>query len=429
MSDSADTTLRIRDEIYPWLLAAMAFVIPLYDKLVVYFIALLILYWLVSGDWKGRIQRLSWRINGKCLIVLTGFYLFHWVGLLYTQNFHYAWFDLGIKTGLVAFPLILGSVDIDRFRPGNFLIILMAFVAGCLLISLFLFGAAIAHFLQGGTFSVFLYTSLSGFHHASYLSMYLVMAVTILLIMIGEGFSTEIPVPGSILWGILLWFLIFILLLSSKAGILIMALIWVLYLAHVWFRNKNRRLGGTMLIVLVILFLMVWRVLPATVSRFSAAGQAVENRNHLSAQTTDGTAERMLIWKSSLKIISGNPWLGVGTGDVKDELLNYYKDKGISNALTLKLNAHNQYLQTAIALGLVGLILLLAALLVPAWIAMREKNLLLLFFLLISGTNFLFESMLERQAGVVFFGFFSSFLFFIGRRYYVEILFKKHLST
>jgi O-antigen ligase len=80
------------------------------------------------------------------------------------------------------------------------------------------------------------------------------------------------------------------------------------------------------------------------------------------------------------------------------------------NELEHKLNSHNQFLNTSVALGLTGLICLLLCLGLPVLLTLKNINLLLWGFCVLSGLNFLFESMLETQAGVMFFAFFSTIL-------------------
>ena len=67
------------------------------------------------------------------------------------------------------------------------------------------------------------------------------------------------------------------------------------------------------------------------------------------------------------------------------------------------MNSHNQFFTTALQLGIPGLIILLAAFL-SSWIKFfREKDILALLISFCFFSNFLIESMLERQAGVVLF--------------------------
>lgn len=102
------------------------------------------------------------------------------------------------------------------------------------------------------------------------------------------------------------------------------------------------------------------------------------------------------------------PW-GVGTGDVKDEITKYYLSKGSKIITTQYLNAHNQFAQTTIALGIPGLSVLLSFFAFGFITAYRKRDIIFLCFLLLMSIQMLFESMLEQQAGVIFITLFFTF--------------------
>ena len=66
------------------------------------------------------------------------------------------------------------------------------------------------------------------------------------------------------------------------------------------------------------------------------------------------------------------------------------------------LNAHDQFLQTAACLGIGGALLILGMVLVPLSARSPHRALAVL-FLLITAANWTVESMLEVQAGALFF--------------------------
>jgi len=120
----------------------------------------------------------------------------------------------------------------------------------------------------------------------------------------------------------------------------------------------------------------------------------------------ESNAERILIWKSDLATIQKNIPLGSGTGDIKDELIQTYLQYNYTDLAKKNLNAHNQFFQTAITLGLAGIIAIIACFTIPLYIGFRSKNIILLSFIIITIINFSVESMLEVQAGTIFFSFF-----------------------
>ena len=120
----------------------------------------------------------------------------------------------------------------------------------------------------------------------------------------------------------------------------------------------------------------------------------------------------MLIWSASNQVISENLLLGTGTGDAKDALLVEYANRGMTGALSHKLNAHNEYYQVFVSIGLIGFLLLLMCLFLPLYNGFTSSNWIYILFLLIIILNFVSESMLETQAGVLFYAFFNSLLCF-----------------
>jgi O-antigen ligase len=153
-------------------------------------------------------------------------------------------------------------------------------------------------------------------------------------------------------------------------------------------------------------------VFPASFNRFYAIKKSIEDNQIPDNLKTESSASRLLVWECSLEIIQENFFFGVGTGDVKTELIKKYNEKQIVQALADKLNPHSQFLQTFIAIGFPGFILLIFTLISPAVYAFKKGNLLFLLFTGIFLFHILVESMLERQAGVVFYALFSVLLFF-----------------
>lgn len=179
----------------------------------------------------------------------------------------------------------------------------------------------------------------------------------------------------------------------------------------IWRRRKMIYTTILFLTYILVIILGVMSI-PSSINRLTPAFDVVRSEQR-DINMEDGTVQRIEIWKSSLELFKSNVLLGVGTGDVKDELLNKYDEKGMTFAKSFRLNAHNQYLQTAVALGLVGLISLLIMFIIPIIYSVKNKNYLYLCFLILVGFSIIVESMFENQAGVLFFTFFNSILFLL----------------
>lgn len=117
-----------------------------------------------------------------------------------------------------------------------------------------------------------------------------------------------------------------------------------------------------------------------------------------------GNQKRLVMWTVTSELIGEHP-MGVGTGNVDEYLHAKLSAYGFDQLVADDLNPHNQYLQTMLEIGIVGLLLLLGLIGSCIYFAIKKRSFLLL--LLISGLafNMLFESMLQRQSGVVFYSF------------------------
>mgnify|MGYP000601294100 CR=1 FL=1 len=124
------------------------------------------------------------------------------------------------------------------------------------------------------------------------------------------------------------------------------------------------------------------------------------------------TGARLAIWGSGLELVKEKPIVGFGTGDVRRELIRVYERNNYTHLVEFKLNAHDQYLQIFISSGIIGLILMMMYLLYPATKSRFRTNSVYIGFLILVLINLLPESMLETQAGVVYYAFFNSLLFF-----------------
>jgi O-antigen ligase len=248
-------------------------------------------------------------------------------------------------------------------------------------------------------------------HHPGYLALFYTFAIVVVLHwLINKKHQNILKRTIAII--LIFHFELFIVLLSSKAGMIGLGLV---YLMNVFFimlsdRTKVKR-AIIYSAVLVVSLMVILSFFPASYGRFYSAKRSIEDNKVPDNLKTEGSVARLMVWKCSLEIIAENLPFGVGTGDVKTELNKKYHAKDLQQAIRENLNSHNQYLQTTIATGLPGLILLIACLVLPVIFGLGRKQYLLFIFSVLFAFHLLVESMLERQAGVVFFAFFYGLFF------------------
>ena len=119
------------------------------------------------------------------------------------------------------------------------------------------------------------------------------------------------------------------------------------------------------------------------------------------------------IYFCDLKLIKKHPFIGVGLGDVQDELNNCYNESiGADIYEWHSYNSHNQYAFFWISSGVLGLLSILSLLVLCFYKAFNNKNYLLFFVTCIISLVFFTENLLERSDGLFFSCFFMSILYF-----------------
>ena len=381
----------------------VAFTLP-FGRLTALFIALMLLNWLIEGDFKNKFTAV---ISNKFAPLFIAFFAMHLIGLAYTQNMSVGLFDIQVKLSLLFFPIILFSRPFDSEKTKNIFFVL---ITGIIISSLILLSIATYTYFTTGLIRFF-YQEFSLLVHPSYISMYINLCIAWLLLEIMKKEFIKTRLSSFIAIVITVFLSVINALLSSKMGLITMVLIFVVFLIYYIIRKKRYAFGLIGMLVLVTAIYSAMKLFPEMAGRINRSIEAISNPP-TDQSDSESTAVRFFIWKAANQVISENFILGVGTGDAKDALLKEYKNRGMTGAIEHKLNSHNEYYQVFISIGLIGFILLLISLFFPLFKAMSSSNVIYVLFLLIIVLNFIPESMLETQAGVMFYAFFNSLLCF-----------------
>ena len=90
-----------------WMMLLLAFFLPLSKAAVPLIIVLMVLNWIVEGRFTDKITRL--KSNKLYVGLFVSFYLIHQIGMLYSSNTDFGFFDLEIKMSVFVFPILFGS--------------------------------------------------------------------------------------------------------------------------------------------------------------------------------------------------------------------------------------------------------------------------------------------------------------------------------
>ena len=111
------------------------------------------------------------------------------------------------------------------------------------------------------------------------------------------------------------------------------------------------------------------------------------------------------MWKISYDLIKENLF-GYGVGDAMHMTNSKLKKYGYNEMVKHDYNPHNQYLQIGLELGILPLFIFIFGCFFLVVKALKSNNHFLLFIVLNLMFNCCFESMLQRQSGIVFYTFF-----------------------
>lgn len=111
---------------------------------------------------------------------------------------------------------------------------------------------------------------------------------------------------------------------------------------------------------------------------------------------------RFYYWKKSIEIIKQHPLLGVGTGDVQQELNKLFEQETVLTSEWYK-HPHNQFISIAVAMGVPALLVFIWSLIYPVVQLRKTLHAVYWPFLVISVMSFFTEDTLESLAGISFF--------------------------
>lgn len=267
------------------------------------------------------------------------------------------------------------------------------FLAGALttLCASFLYGLFRMFFSEENINTIYItynfITDLFGVHHI-YLSIFYALAIIFCL----DFYFYETKKRAKKIYLLLsAIFFMAIILLSSRTAII---LTFVLIIIRVYLAGKYKiKELGIVLASITLLAIILTFSIPTLKER------ALSMNGNVSSYS--GASFRFKVWENVLLLSSESPIYGFGIDKSQKSLIKQYHRVNFRRAYLNNLNAHNQYLQTLIDSGVIGLALLVLMLISPIIYFKKYKNILL--FTILVSVAIISESFLIRQNGIVFY--------------------------
>ncbi|PKV48795.1 O-antigen ligase [Aquimarina sp. MAR_2010_214] len=337
----------------------------------------------------------------KSLLLFPLYFIVMSLGLIYTDNL-ISGFDLVQRSlSLLLFPLIFLFVKEDATtvkRLFDFLLVGLV-VSFCINvfkaaenlvwhvvdekenIEIFFFLEGVArewhHFFVGPLFSRSVNTN--------YISIYILLVLSYYL---------KNKLQSRLQLAIVLILFSYLFLLASVAAYLILFIMSILLISDI--ADKQDKYTMTIIFLMGMLLFLNNPRISDFYSRMKDFNSTGEYYDIITSEKS-----KLLAWDASIELIKDAPIFGYGVGDANDVLIEKYKELNYTLNYTNKYNAHNQFLQTYLQSGIIGFGVLVSIFVLLAIRMKRSRNEFSVFLILF--ISLLFESMLVRFNGIVFF--------------------------
>lgn len=361
------------------------------------------------------------------------------LGMIHTEDQLWGWRDLWQKLPLLVIPMALFRTS--RLPARSIRGLFWLFVASCSLACLVMFGLAIRNSLAEGLNGTLLreclfgdcpqpdrWEQVSGWfsyvrlsdtiaQHPHFLSLILQVSFVALIWLWVDGLNRGRQLSR---WGLSLLaglHLLSMALLASRMQQIIFLLLLVAVGGYLLKKEITWRQFLPPALVVMLLFGGGQLLLPANRDRVlqvvgmlqpdasmsgrgKAQAEATEAAPPAGQASPNAMAIRLNIWRSAYRLAMAHPWIGVGTGDFREELTRQFSKDDNLYAYRRGMDPHNQFFATWIAIGLPGLLLLLGWFGANAWTALRRGHFPWLLWTVMFALSCLTETMLGRQIGV-----------------------------
>lgn len=352
---------------------------------------------------KSYSLKLNLNFNRHNLLILM-LYLLYVIGVFYSSDIKEAFFDLEVKLPIIIFPILFLFLPQNFLSKRKFWFYATAIISGLIINIFFCFISGIIRSINDSLPLIpeISYTKLTISSHPSYASLFSSIALILVYRMPSKELFKISKKTNHIIKAISFFIItVFLLMLKSRSGFIAMTIVSIWIIFDIFIIEKRKIVSLITLFLISILYITIFNLNQFS-GRYYNAIDKMSDKTTTNQPNENSMSQRKFIYSNSLNIILEKPFFGYGTGDVKQTLNKLY-NKEQTNFKSY-LNAHDQFLQTSIALGLIGLILLMLVFILPIINMFNQKEYFLVTIFLIIVAGFLFESMLEREMGTYFFG-------------------------
>ena len=381
--------------LFKWALMAAVFTAVVFP----FFFVVPIILWtglIIWGVSRGEVK-FEWKLISSFFI---GLYLLYLVGIVNTEFQEIGLKYLEYKMGLVLLPALFCFQPKERIEWSA---VVKSFIAAIGVAGIL----GLINLLKIGDLSISgVAKNFSYIHHPTYFSMFCLLAMEL----VRQNYLANRKAAPMVKIGLYIALVLIQLLCLSFAGVIVL-MIYLGIIALMWIWGwQNKVLKGIFTFGIPSAILIAFVAFPPLKSQLNESLNPLKSylRDPMSfvqeeREYFEGNTVRLIMWTATAEIILEHP-IGIGTGDLDSELSKKLRKWNQPEEMISKhYNPHNQFLQIGAEIGWLGMILFFSIFLVLVRAGRKKGNVPLLLLTLVVGFNCLFESILQRQSGLVFF--------------------------
>lgn len=337
----------------------------------------------------------KWSTTALAFMLL--YWLIYAISALRSENSTLAWSIVSLMLPFVAFPLIFMLCDLQFLNDKRIRFLFFSLTTILIVRFIIQFILYLVKTSDGICLEALAHMNFDYIHH-NYLSLYNLTAIAFLYTEVTRQRSHRIfQLP---IWTLILAILIlsaYILFSASRSGMMIWLVVAAMCICHISFVKRNW-IGSIASALIVTMFIVCsYQMEPGLYNRF------LHTLNEMHEGRIGDIRQEM--FPCAIEVAKQKPITGHGCGDYWEPLYQSYLNHGVNKAFKARYSSHNQYLETWMATGYIGLTIQLFMMLAPLILAFKKRKgqLITTLFIVIIGGCIYFESTFGRQMGLLFF--------------------------
>tara|TARA_R100001369_G_C3325493_1_gene169668 strand:- start:2180 stop:3424 length:1245 start_codon:yes stop_codon:yes gene_type:complete len=337
------------------------------------------------------------------LLPLIFFFLVSLLSVFYSEDKGYA-IDLVVRLlPFLIFPFVFSILSVSKKQ---LVVVLKSFILWMILVCLYSHSMVLYKLFENNDilFNLFnnhySYMSLANDTiglHTTYYAYYVLIAIVFLVYFL---FQEKRTLYRSLYFLLLIYLSFFIFHLSTRTPIAVLFLFFNFSILYYFSKKKKTGKGIALLLLLYIVTSITVYNVRITRYRF----QQLFGFTYANGYHHDDGENKLLQWKASI-YANKNILFGNGIGDADASIFSSYAEFNQKENLKKRYNAHNQFIQTYVSLGLIGVALLLFIFFYYFKYFYGQSFFIGYVILLMTFMLFQTESYLVRHNGIVMFAF------------------------